>query len=150
MFTERFLKTLATLVRAQLSLSNSVFDALSTDSVRRGLRHGVKIFSVGSTGQKVNSERSVTLSKSKTVRSLGSGHYIPCLRLNLMLTDVLDKRGYHHHGGDQKWRLTKGSLVVAKGNLCCTLYKTYGKIIKGVECCGRFSKSMAQEVRPHE
>ncbi|KAM5588228.1 hypothetical protein ABKV19_006591 [Rosa sericea] len=39
--------------------------------------------------------------------------HVPGLRLNLMSTGVLDRQGFHHHGGDQKWRLTKGSLVVA-------------------------------------
>ncbi|KAL6201926.1 hypothetical protein ACLB2K_025638 [Fragaria x ananassa] len=48
-----------------------------------------------------------------------------------MSTGVLDREGFHHHGGDQKWRLTRGSLVVARGKLCCTLYKTYDKICKG-------------------
>ena len=52
------------------------------------------------------------------------------LRLNLMSTGVLDRQGFHHHGGDGKWKLTKGSLVVARGKMCCTLYKTYGKICK--------------------
>ncbi|KAL6124894.1 hypothetical protein ACLB2K_077402 [Fragaria x ananassa] len=56
--------------------------------------------------------------------------HVPGLRLNLMSTGVLDREGFHHHGGDQKWRLTKGSLVVAREKLCCTIYKTYGKIWK--------------------
>ena len=56
--------------------------------------------------------------------------YVPGLRLNLMSTGVLDQQGFHYHGGDGKWKLTKGSLVVARGKMCCTLYKTYGKICK--------------------
>ena len=37
---------------------------------------------------------------------------------------VLDKQGYENHFGKGKWKLTKGSLDVAKGETCSTLYKT--------------------------
>ncbi|CAM8949433.1 unnamed protein product [Rhodiola kirilowii] len=57
--------------------------------------------------------------------------HVPGLRHNLLSMSVLDKQGFHHHGGDKKWKLTKGSLIVARGKLCCTLYKTYGKIRVG-------------------
>ena len=40
----------------------------------------------------------------------------PDLRLNLLSVSVLDKEGYHHHTGDGNWKLTKGYLVVARGN----------------------------------
>ena len=36
--------------------------------------------------------------------------------------------GYDNHFGNEKWKLTKRSLVVAKGELCCTLYKTHVKV----------------------
>ncbi|KAL6319697.1 hypothetical protein AAG906_026766 [Vitis piasezkii] len=35
---------------------------------------------------------------------------------------------YKNHFGRSKWKLTKGSLVVAKGEACCTLYKTQRKV----------------------
>ena len=54
--------------------------------------------------------------------------YILNLRLNLMLGFVLDKQGYEKHFSKGKWKLTKGSLVVAKEEACCTLYKTQGKV----------------------
>ena len=41
-----------------------------------------------------------------------------------MLGFVLDKQGYENHFGKGKWKLTKGSLDVAKGETCSTLYKT--------------------------
>ena len=41
---------------------------------------------------------------------------------------TLDKQGYGNHFGKGKWKLTKGSLVVEKGEACCTLYKTQGKV----------------------
>ncbi|KAL6349370.1 hypothetical protein AAG906_034026 [Vitis piasezkii] len=36
--------------------------------------------------------------------------------------------GYENQFGKGKWKLTKGSLVVAKGEVCCTLYKTQWKV----------------------
>ena len=44
------------------------------------------------------------------------------LHLNLMSGFALDKQGYESHFG--KWKLTKDSLVVVKGETCYTLYKT--------------------------
>nr|KYP66486.1 Retrovirus-related Pol polyprotein from transposon TNT 1-94 [Cajanus cajan] len=57
--------------------------------------------------------------------------HIPDIRLNLISVNVLDKEGYEHSMKGGRWKLTKGSLVVAKGKLCCTLYKTYVKVCKG-------------------
>ena len=54
--------------------------------------------------------------------------HVSNLCLNLMLGFVLDKQGYENHYSKGKWKLTKGSLVVAKGEVCCTLYKTQGKV----------------------
>ena len=48
--------------------------------------------------------------------------------LNLMSSFALDKQGYENHFGKGKWTFTKGLLVVAKGEACCTLYKTKGKV----------------------
>ena len=50
------------------------------------------------------------------------------LHLSLMSGFVLDKQGYENHFGKGKWKLTKGSLVVAKGKTCYTLYKTQRKV----------------------
>ena len=50
------------------------------------------------------------------------------LHLNLISGFALDKQGYENHFDKGKWKLTKGSLVVAKGESCCTLYKTQGKV----------------------
>ena len=41
---------------------------------------------------------------------------------------TLDKQGYKSHFAKGKWKLTKGSLIVAKGEACCTLYKTQGEV----------------------
>ena len=53
------------------------------------------------------------------------------IRLNLISTNVLDKEGYGNYFCDEKWRLSKGSLVFARGKICCTLYKT--QVMQG--CC---------------
>ena len=50
----------------------------------------------------------------------------------MISTHVLDKEGYGNYFRDGKWRLSKGSLVFAKGKICCTLYKTQVKLCKDV------------------
>ena len=41
-----------------------------------------------------------------------------------MLGFALDKQGYESHFGKGKWKHTKGSLGIVKGETCGTLYKT--------------------------
>ena len=53
------------------------------------------------------------------------------LRLNLISMHMLDKDGYNHFINSGNWKLTKGSLVVARGQLCCLLYKTQVKMCGG-------------------
>ena len=50
--------------------------------------------------------------------------HIPDLYLNLTSVHMLDKDGYNHFINSGNWKLTKGSLVVARGKLRCSLYKT--------------------------
>lgn len=50
------------------------------------------------------------------------------VRLNMLAMNALDKEGYEQFMGNGAWRLSRGSLLVAKGKLCCTLYKTQMKI----------------------
>ena len=52
--------------------------------------------------------------------------------LNMISTHILDKEGYGNYFGDGKLRLFKGSLVLAGGKICCTLYKTQAKVCKDV------------------
>ena len=58
--------------------------------------------------------------------------HVPDICLNLIYTHVLNKEGYgnYFHGG--KWRLSKGSLVFARGKICCILYKTQVKLCMDV------------------
>ena len=58
--------------------------------------------------------------------------HVPDIRLNLILIGKLDDEGFNNQFGDGKWKLCKGSLVVAKGNKSCTLYTMQAKINKGI------------------
>ena len=53
--------------------------------------------------------------------------HISDLRLNLIFVHMLDNDGYNHFISSGNWKLTKGSLVVEPGILCCSLYKTQEK-----------------------
>ena len=56
--------------------------------------------------------------------------HVPDLRLNLMSGLALDRQGYVSQFGENAWKLTRGSLVVAKGKVCCTLYKTASQVCR--------------------
>jgi len=51
-------------------------------------------------------------------------------RLYLISTGTLDEEGYHNYFGDGKWKLSKNSLIVAKGKKM-GLYMSQVKVIKG-------------------
>ncbi|GJX02910.1 putative RNA-directed DNA polymerase [Tanacetum coccineum] len=48
--------------------------------------------------------------------------YIPGLKKRLISVGQLDEEGYHVGFRDQQWKVTKGSLVVARGNKRVSLY----------------------------
>ena len=56
--------------------------------------------------------------------------HVPDLRFNLISTLAMDREGYYNHLGNGRWKLTKGPLVVARGRICCSLYKTHVKAYK--------------------
>ena len=56
--------------------------------------------------------------------------YVQNLRLNMISTHALDRVDFHNHFRDGKWKLMKGSLIVARGNLSSTLYKTQMKLLR--------------------
>ena len=51
------------------------------------------------------------------------------LHLNLIFVHTLDLAEYHSDFGDAKWKLSKGSMIVARGMVYNTLYKTQVKQI---------------------
>ena len=58
--------------------------------------------------------------------------HVPDIRLNLISTGKLDDEAYNNNFSDGKWKLSKDSLVVAKGKKTCSLYTMQAKICKGV------------------
>src|SRR5262249_25214430 len=52
-------------------------------------------------------------------------------RLNLISIRKLDAEGYSSYFGEGKWKLTNGSLIVAKGEKRSTLYLMSAKLSKG-------------------
>jgi hypothetical protein len=56
--------------------------------------------------------------------------HISNLRLNLISGDVLDKDGFKHYLGGGEWKLNKGSMIVAIGKSCNSLYRTQAKVLK--------------------
>nr|GEZ70957.1 retrovirus-related Pol polyprotein from transposon TNT 1-94 [Tanacetum cinerariifolium] len=57
--------------------------------------------------------------------------YITGLKRRLILVGKLDEEGYHIGFGDQQWKVTKGSLVVAHENKRGSLYMVKWKVTKG-------------------
>ena len=53
------------------------------------------------------------------------------MRFSLIFIGKLDDEGYHSHLGEGKRKLTKDSLVLAKGKKNNTLYKTEARLVKG-------------------
>ena len=57
--------------------------------------------------------------------------HVPDIRLNLISTRQLDDAGYQSKFGGGKWKLSKGSLVVASGSKLTTLYTMDAMMSKG-------------------
>ncbi|CAA0837820.1 cysteine-rich RLK (RECEPTOR-like protein kinase) 8 [Striga hermonthica] len=54
--------------------------------------------------------------------------HVPNIRMNLISTGKLDDEGFCSTFRDGKWKLTKGSLIVARGQKCSSLYVMNVKI----------------------
>ena len=52
------------------------------------------------------------------------------MHFSLISIRKLDDKGYHSHLGEGKWKLTKGSFVLAKRKKNNTLYKTKARLVK--------------------
>ncbi|GKV32108.1 hypothetical protein SLEP1_g40737 [Rubroshorea leprosula] len=63
--------------------------------------------------------------------TLKNVRHVPDMRMNLLSAKALDEEGYAHYFRNGNWKLTKGSMVVAKGRACCSLYKTHMKMCGG-------------------
>ncbi|GKB92972.1 retrovirus-related pol polyprotein from transposon TNT 1-94 [Tanacetum coccineum] len=54
------------------------------------------------------------------------------MRLKIILTGLLDEDGYHNSSGNGLWKVTLGSLIVARGKRESKLYMTHPKISKSI------------------
>ena len=50
--------------------------------------------------------------------------------MNVFSTLAMDRASYCNHLGNGRWKLTRGSLVIARGRACCGIYKTHVKACK--------------------
>ncbi|RVW34988.1 Retrovirus-related Pol polyprotein from transposon TNT 1-94 [Vitis vinifera] len=57
--------------------------------------------------------------------------HVPEIRFSFISVGKLDDEGYHSHLREGKWKLTKGSLVLARGKKNNDLYKTKMRLVKG-------------------
>ncbi|KAJ9545871.1 hypothetical protein OSB04_025578 [Centaurea solstitialis] len=57
--------------------------------------------------------------------------HVPDMRLNVLSAGLLDDEGYNNFGNG-RWKLTRGSLIVARGKKSPKLYMTYPKISNNV------------------
>ncbi|GJV06067.1 putative RNA-directed DNA polymerase [Tanacetum coccineum] len=58
--------------------------------------------------------------------------HVPGMRLNIISTGLLDKDGYHNSSGNGLWKVTLGSLIMARGKRESKLYMTHPKISKSI------------------
>ena len=55
--------------------------------------------------------------------------HVSDFRYNLLSTRNLDDEGLVSTLGGGKWKLCKGSLIMARGKKCCSLYKMQAKFV---------------------
>jgi hypothetical protein len=66
------------------------------------------------------------------VRTLADVRHIPSMSKNLISLSTLDAKGYKYSGGDGVLKVSKGSLIVMKGELkSSNLYHLRGTTITG-------------------
>ena len=56
--------------------------------------------------------------------------HVPDLRMNVLSTLAMDRAGYCNHLGNERWKLSKGLLDVARGRACCGMYMTHVRACK--------------------
>ncbi|GKC95660.1 putative RNA-directed DNA polymerase [Tanacetum coccineum] len=57
---------------------------------------------------------------------------VPDMRLNIISTGLLDEDGYNNSSGNGLWKVTLGSMIVARGKRESKLYMTHPKISKSI------------------
>ncbi|GKU85719.1 hypothetical protein SLEP1_g345 [Rubroshorea leprosula] len=112
----------------------STYKARDFGTIKMGNKSVSHIMGVGDICVQTNVGCTLTL---KNVRP------VPDMRMNLLSAKALDEEGYAHYFGNGNWKLTKGSMVVAKGRACCSLYKTHMKM------CGGQLNTVEDEASPN-
>lgn len=112
----------------------STYKAGDFGTIKMGNKSVSHIMGVGDICVQTNVGCTLTL---KNVR------HVPDMRMNLLSAKALDEEGYAHYFGNGNWKLTKGSMVVAKGRACCSLYKTHMKM------CGGQLNTVEDEASPN-
>ncbi|KAL6336537.1 hypothetical protein AAG906_025087 [Vitis piasezkii] len=64
-----------------------------------------------------------------TMLTLKNVKHIPDIRMNLISTGKLDDEGFCNTFRDSQWKLTRGSMVIAKGNKSSSLYLMRARVI---------------------
>ncbi|KAL6323545.1 hypothetical protein AAG906_039125 [Vitis piasezkii] len=67
-----------------------------------------------------------------TMLTLKNVKHIPDIRMNLISTGKLDDEGFCNTFRDSQWKLTRGSMVIAKGNKSSSLYLMQARVIDSV------------------
>ena len=80
----------------------------------------VKVFVMGTICLKINTGSTLVVQNVKHAQD------IP---LNLISIEQLDDDGYHNDLCNGQWKLTKGSLILARGRKHSNLYVTKGSIL---------------------
>ena len=57
--------------------------------------------------------------------------HVPKMRFSLISIGKLADEGYHSHLGEDKWKLIKGTFVLARGKKNNNFYKTEVRLVKG-------------------
>ena len=64
-----------------------------------------------------------------TMLTLKNVKHIPDIRMNLISTGKLDDEGFCNTFRDSQWKLTRGSMVIAKGKKSSSLYLMQARVI---------------------
>ena len=98
----------------------SSYTSVNSEVLKMGNAGEVKVFGVGTVCLKTNTDSMLVLQNIK---------YAPDIPLNLISVGQLDDDGYHNDLCNGQWKLTKGSLILARGRKHSNLYITQGSIL---------------------
>ena len=98
----------------------------------------IKVFGVGTVCLKTNIDSTLVLQNVK---------HAPDIPINLISVGQLDDDGYNSDLCNGQWKLTKGSLILARGRKHSILHVTQGSILGDYEFGGErdFIRIVAQE-----